>query len=326
MSGILRLFKSTDVGAPALSGIAGSLVTVLDAVLVDGYGSGGDAKSPAGWTRAFTATNKRVYRGDPVAGTGYFLRVDDTGTIGNARHAFLRGYRAMSDIDTGTEPVPTVAQLTNGCLWQKSSLLDGTARAWAIFANDKIAYVFMDCGGNGMAEVSPFLAGDGFSHKLGDQHFFMINANSLTTYTGSTAVNHGTAFITGSLTSAPSTFFFIARAHTGLIGPVSGSVVDRDMMINDLAYGKNGLPYPDPVSLGMLHGPSHVYEAANIVRGKLPGVIVPQHNRPLPDLAEITTLSGAEGIRVVAKSYRAGHPGNASTYAGQVLFDLSTEW
>ena len=52
------IFKSTDSGAPVLDGQAGSLVTLLDACLVTGYGS----KTALGWAKAFTASSRGVYR------------------------------------------------------------------------------------------------------------------------------------------------------------------------------------------------------------------------------------------------------------------------
>ena len=35
----VRVYQSTDTGAPAVSGTAGALITLLDACLQDGYGS-----------------------------------------------------------------------------------------------------------------------------------------------------------------------------------------------------------------------------------------------------------------------------------------------
>jgi hypothetical protein len=191
-------------GAPDLSGTAGSLVTVLDAVLVDGFGtltldslsvSGGIAtatystgfsykqwsvveiagatpsglngrkrlltasgttvtfdatgisdqtatgtitiKIPsAGWTIAYTGTNLRSYRLDNTFGTGCYLRVDDTGTTA----ARVVGYQAMTDINTGTDPFPTNAQISGGGYWVKSSTANSTERAWIIVADDRGVY------------------------------------------------------------------------------------------------------------------------------------------------------------------------------------------
>lgn len=68
-------YMSSDSGAPIMNGTQGSLVNVLDAILVNGYGS----KSPAGWTKPFSGTSKAVYRNSPLTGTGTYYRVYDNG-------------------------------------------------------------------------------------------------------------------------------------------------------------------------------------------------------------------------------------------------------
>ncbi|MGE3907973.1 MAG: hypothetical protein AB7K36_01385, partial [Chloroflexota bacterium] len=58
-----RIYRSTDSGAPVLTGQAGSLLNLLDKCLVDGYGS----KAAAGWSRPYTGTNKTAYRNSVAA-------------------------------------------------------------------------------------------------------------------------------------------------------------------------------------------------------------------------------------------------------------------
>lgn len=67
------IHKSTDVSAPALIATTGGLITVLDAVLVNGYG----AFSSLGWTKEYQSPDnlQAVYRN---AGTGRFLRVNNS--------------------------------------------------------------------------------------------------------------------------------------------------------------------------------------------------------------------------------------------------------
>lgn len=326
-----RVFSSADAGAPALSGQAGALVAVLDAVLVDGYGTGPSAKAPAGWSRVFSATNKRVYRGESVAGTGYYLRVDDTASVGNARHAWLRAYYTMSDIDTGTEPVPTVAQAANGSLYQKSSTADATARAWVIVANDKTCYLFVAVSGLAATEMSPYAFGDAISHKPGDNHAFFLSFNGMTAYTGALSDTHGSMWRGASATSAigatwgigPGMYF--ARAASGAVGPEVAGCVQQDAWATT-PYGTTGIPYPDPVSGGLLWGPAHARDsAANRVRGKFPGVIVPLHDRALTDMSTLTDLEGGDGIDAYVKSFR-GSSLLTTTSAGQILFDLTTSY
>lgn len=99
-----KFFTSSDPGAPALNPLNGSLTNVLDWAL-----DTSDATN--GWEIAFTATNKRVYRSR--YGIRDYFRIDDSAGSGAA---LVRAYEAMSDVDTGTDPYPLVAQvpLANG--------------------------------------------------------------------------------------------------------------------------------------------------------------------------------------------------------------------
>ena len=328
----LRVFSSTDAGAPALTGQAGSLAAVLDAVLVDGYGTGPSAKAPAGWSRTYSATNKRVYRNELVAGSGYYLRLDDTAAIGNARHAFLRAFQLMTDIDTGTNLVPTTAQAANGSLWQKSITLDATARAWVIVANDKTIYPFFDCGGNGIALASPFGAGDLASDVVGDQHNFFLSGNGLSAYSGNTGDAHGTMYRAAYLSTANGTVGngtqpngWVARDYAGNVGATPINNVRDDLYGASEFFGRGPIAYPDPVSGGIRFNVAHVKEGAYQVRGRLPGVLVLLHNMPFSDGAVLSPLPGADGISAYVKSFRSNSISNA-TGNGQVMFDLTTEW
>lgn len=71
MSTTVKIFRSTETGAPALSGQAGKLIDVLNACLVDGYG-GGTATSitRSGSTATLTFTAHTFSAGDVVAISG----------------------------------------------------------------------------------------------------------------------------------------------------------------------------------------------------------------------------------------------------------------
>src|SRR5277367_4813757 len=97
----ITVYKSSDASAPVLSGQAGAMAGVLDACLVNGYGS----KAAAGWGTAFTGTNLRAYQ--PASGNRLYLALDDTGTTS----CRLTGYEAMSAVSTGTGPFPTSLQV-----------------------------------------------------------------------------------------------------------------------------------------------------------------------------------------------------------------------
>lgn len=325
-----RVFASTDSGAPVLSGQSGALTNLLDAVLVDGYGSGPSAKVAAGWTREFSGTNKRAYRNDPVSGTGYRLRVDDSTTLGNARYALVRAYDTMSDVDTGGNAVPTTTQRTDGSLWPKSNVLSSAARPWVIVANEKTAYCFFDVEARGIGDSCIFWFGELQSNKPGDSHAFFVNVTTLTAYTGSIS-DALSQFDGGLIGSAIGSFGegvatgVLARSHSGAAGAVFASPTRSDM-INGSRPGSGGFTYPDPVSGGLLHAPVHVREAAAYtVRGRAPGLVCPQHARPLSDGSTTTIITDNGPVTVYVKSFRTLYQSNSS-YNGQLLIDLTTDY
>src|ERR1700692_1964892 len=108
----VTVYRSTDASAPVLTGSVGTLLTVLDAVLVNGYG----AVSAAAWTKPFSnASNVGCYKNSATDGTGFCLNVNDAGPgSGGAREARMTGFETMSALSTGTGQFPTSAQLTIG--------------------------------------------------------------------------------------------------------------------------------------------------------------------------------------------------------------------
>lgn len=137
----VTVYKSTDGSAPVLTGLAGTMCTVLDAILVNGYG----AKPSAGWAIPFTGTNKRIYRA-PTGGLRGFYRVQDdaprAAPFADAREFRLKGSEAASAVDTQTGLFPTATQFANGLFVRKSLTPDSTARAWKAYADARSLYFF----------------------------------------------------------------------------------------------------------------------------------------------------------------------------------------
>lgn len=158
------VYRSTDASAPSLTGQAGSLLAVLGACLVDGYG----AKAGAGWARAYADSgNKGSFRA--ASGQRYYFALDDnaTSTVALGREGHARGYEAMSAVATGTFPFPTVAQAAApGVPIRKSSTPDSTARRWIVVADPLTFYLFTWSGehpgwsGFAFGEVYSYLAAD----------------------------------------------------------------------------------------------------------------------------------------------------------------------
>jgi hypothetical protein len=139
----VRIFRSTDVGAPAISTAVGTLITVLDAVLVHGYGSGLDVKTPLGWTKEFSGVNRAVYKsGAGSLGTYYY--------VGDylAGYAKFVGFESMTAIETGTGQFP--AQQLNQASGSSRRTLPHIAKntAWMIVGDETCFHLFVGTAGS----------------------------------------------------------------------------------------------------------------------------------------------------------------------------------
>ena len=109
----VTVYRSTDASAPVLSNANGSLIAVMRACLVDGYGS----KAAAGWTAPYTGTNLIAFK-EGAGGNNRFLRVFDGGAdTSTSRVIKVRAYENMTAISTGTGLFPTSAQVNGGYYW-----------------------------------------------------------------------------------------------------------------------------------------------------------------------------------------------------------------
>jgi hypothetical protein len=273
-----NVYKSTDASAPAkISGVAGSLVTVLDACLVGSGGVAYGAKASAGWTIAFTAANRRVYRMTTTGATGFYLDVNDAGpggvTLG--MEAFCRGYEIASGVGAGTNPFPTVAQQANGIAIRKKGSPDATATdsPWVVIADDKTVYVFIDT--NDFPGYSGFMFGDFFSFTTGDAYRCAIigRAGSVTGSNVLIAANSEDRLSNLVALTAAATGHYAARAwHGGVAGAIAiGKHGDAAHSAATLAglfdypNPKDGLTYLSQVKVHDLFG------SFAVARGRLRG-------------------------------------------------------
>jgi hypothetical protein len=275
----VRLYRSEDASAPVLNGNAGSLIAVLDACLVNGYG----AKAAAGWGKAFSGTNKAAYRA--AAGNRHYCRIDDTGTTS----ARIRGYEVLTDVDTGTGPFPTDAQQSGGAYVFKSSAANSTAVSWVLLANEKIFYLVVVRNAGQTMDVSVSYCpthcfGEPVSYKAGDAYHSLLIAN---TNSSDQSSSFGSFAAIGS--STPGHWW--CRSYTQVGSSVTvGKQHDFYRANTSNEMGRGGAAYPDPITGGILLSPVFLSEnVAVAVRGLLPGVWAPLHLLPA---APLDTFSG----------------------------------
>ena len=315
----VRVYRSDDASAPTLNGTVGSLIAVLDACLVNGYGS----KAAAGWAKAFSGTNLAAYRA--ASGIRHYLRVDDTA----AQEARIIGYETMTtDINGGASPFPTSTQQSGGLFVRKSNTADSTARPWMLISNGVFFY-FLPFTGitalNGDVAASDiagtFCFGEFISYKPGDAYSTIIIG----------AIATGQSQSVFGVTVSPTTWFaapnghFIARAYTqsGTSRTVT-KMVPGDPHGATLMGGASHPVYPDVVSGGIPLGPVEILEPDGsnipIQRGRLPGLWVPFVALPGSQLDTFTCSGELSGKTMTLMTV-----GNTSTL-GRAAFETSDTW
>ena len=324
----VRVYRSTDASAPTLNGTVGALCTVLDAVLVNGYGS----QTAAGWSIAYTGTNLRAYRMATSGNTGFYLDVNDAAPA-TAKEARVRGYETMSALSTGTGPFPTTAQSTNGIFLRKSNTADSTARPWAIIADGSVFYLFTEAGDLTGATLA-FMFGDFFSYKASDAYRCAI-IGRMTENVSSVSVEN---FVSGtwSTFSTVNTGHYAARSFTALGGSktfgkhfdvTKGAVYSNSGGAMYCGYGSTNssganLVYPNPPDNGLYLGPVWLHHDG-AVRGYLKGIWCPLHYRPLGQGDTFTGSGNLAGESFVVQVVQLA---DSTTVPGQVCIETSDTW
>lgn len=322
MTATVRVYKSTDTSAPVLTGQVGSLIALLDACLVNGYGS----STAAGWTKPYTGTNLAVfYMG---AGTPrMYLRVDDTA----AQEGRIVGYESMSGISTGTGDFPTAAQQSGGLFVRKSNSADATARPWLLIACERAVYFWaftvQTIYGNSSNGDGSFGFGAFASYKSGDAFNCFVNAATLTGTAQSRLGQYTAVPLSGSILASPG--FFVSRAYTQIglsINPAK--MVPAVTTANGATTSTMGLnvggAYPDPITGGLRLARVLVCEndggGKTAERGYLPGMWSPMHNLP----ASFFDTFGGTGS-LAGKSFLLP-PTWSQTAEGRCAFEVAGSW
>lgn len=326
-------YSSQDASAPTLSGQSGSLVAVLTACLVDGYG----AKAAAGWALEFTATNKGVYRA--ASGNRFRLRVDDTGV----QEARISGFETMSSVDAGVNQFPTGGQQPGGLFVRKSGAASSASRAWILVADEKTFYFLSDSsigggstgtmlqsysgqaqnlsGGFGFGEFTSFKAGDAYNT-------FITGATSTGDAKG--VMGRHTPGTTGSF--SPDDTIYIARPFYQ-----SGAAVQSGRW-TPLAFNQQSLlgnvssMLPDQITGAFLFSPIYLVEGINgnaAARGFLRGIWGPLHFNAQLKQAVGSTITGSGELASKTFLLAPVHNfqlGGGDSSVGTVGLEISDSW
>lgn len=365
----VKYFNSTMTGAPALSNVAGNRITLLDACLVNGFGSvtldslvvasnvatgtysaghgfamvgntgpvitiGGATpsglngewriasvpttstftfatagitdqtatgtitakRSPAGFEKAFSGTNKAAYRSLNEAGTRLYLRFDDDYTT----YARIRGYEIMSNVDTGTGPFPTDAQMSGGGYLFAAN---GTNRAWSLFSDGRMVYLFCDTNGNAsywggsvFGDIDSYAAVDSYACAL------IYVTSSSSSLNNLYAINTTTGSV-------------LARSYTQLGSSILSARYSHG---KTSGLGSGGQAYPAPVDNSIHLWPVECWESTTLARGLMPGLWNPVHSASSPHGTVVTDIENLPGRTLLVHSI------NAANYLCAI--DLTGPW
>lgn len=247
----VNVYSSFDAGAPVLTGEAGSLIAVLDACLVAGYGS----KAAAGWTKPFVGTNIAVFR--PGAGEQSYYQIKDDGVDGTngTKNATVYIYETMTDAVTGTGKTPASYTANHYIHLPKSTTQDATQREWKVYASNKACYVLTKCG---------IVTWDAYHISFFGEYARInptygspsITAACTASAVANSAITSSPFFVIAGATTPSDTVFFLRDATVN--SKVGGFLTDNANVSSSITSFRNG---------GMLFSPVLVRTNESITAG-----------------------------------------------------------
>lgn len=310
----VRLYTSSDVGAPVLTGEAGKLVDLLDACLVNGYG----ALAPAGWTKPYTGTASAVFR--PSLGLMYFLNVNDNGPgAGTYKEARVVGYETMTAFATGTNLFPTAAQMANGAFVRKSATADATGRAWVLIGDERTFYLAVATGDT----ASTYLTwgyGELYSFKgVSDSgRMFLIGRSTENASTASLNTLDGYIQLGGTMQAGS----YLARDTAGGVGAILFSRIGDSSAAGTFAGPLEGVvAYKNGADNMIYLAPLRVHQLVGGIqfRGRMRGLWHWCH--PIAACSDRDTLTGTGDLAGKTFLILKNHPN-----AGILVFETSDTW
>jgi hypothetical protein len=267
----VRIYRSTDPSAPVADSQPGSVIQILTACLVSGYGT----LAPAGWSVSNISTNISEYTMG-AGGTNSRLWVDDTGEL----YANVEGRRGsgptLQRFSARQYFYPTTNIVRSIC--PRPNL-----RGWTLVANARAVHLFVEDGVSGV-----------FSYMFfGDIVSYAGSGDAGRSCLVSTVVNYPPATPNTGVTIDPFNRFFNDPTYaenlagTGPVGFFSG---DLDNVSGPMACGfltsrnttSSPPNWPD-LEITPLELFSRPYPAVNfrvgMVRGLLPGAYRSRTNR-----------------------------------------------
>lgn len=216
-----------------------------------------------GWSKEFSGTNLAAYKSSNVAATACRLRVDDTGT----QSARVVGYESMTDVNTGTGPFPSAAQVSGGAYWWKSDAASSATRSWLMAGDDRAFILWVGWSTNAAGYSLTTFFGDFVSKKSPDAFGCMLNGE-ITTPTNAIR----TADLQYSNNAA--TGVWIPRSYAAIgsaVAATKSAYMNPSQGPNGTSGAVSGISFPNLSDNGIYLVPMYVTETSSL-RGTIPGI------------------------------------------------------
>jgi hypothetical protein len=288
-------------------------------------------RTPLGWVKEFTGTNKAVYKmGDP-ASYGQRLRVDDTATgVASAFSARVIGVENPTTVDAYSDAFPTNAQRPNGGFWPKGAN-NTTGKFWCIVGDERFFYYIVENSGfEGTYSLLNIAYtggcfGDIVSFKQGEAYGAILGACSGEGNSAPACVMVQNTNL-GSDPTGTNTRY-IARQHTG----ITKSVLVGFLQPGGISSSPAAAPtYPSPVDNGVVFiEPTLISEQLSTfghpLRGILPGVVnVLCRFTSLRDVLYGDYMTATDGSGLKALVFKG--VASAQTKDSALAFKVSSAW
>jgi hypothetical protein len=295
------IYKSNDVGAPTFYGTTGSYVALLDACLVNGYGS----KPGAGWLKPFPNTGSGGVFPESVggwqqpSGSGFYLFINDNqpNVTSLGKECWATGWEFLTEDSSsvtntngsgsGQFPRPVQLLTTGHVVIRKSTTSDSSSlRQWIVAADSSSFYSFIATGdtadmyyGFGFGDIYSFVTGSNDNYRCvimgrNAENSAAANADGFDLFS---------AFVTETVGN------FISRTFSGLN---TSSIMGKhgDGVKGSVTSYLGNIPFPNAADSTLYLSPVWVVENST-VRGQLRGLYQPLH--PVAQFTDGQTFTGA---------------------------------
>lgn len=279
--------------------------------------------APAGWERVFSATNKRVYRSLAPESLGHMLRVDETGATAPFA-ARVVGYESMSDIDTGSGPFPTAAQLSGGAYWPVSNIAGGN-RPWGVFSDGRIVYLYVSphssYSGFGyigcFGDIDPAWSADAFASVICGGHRFTTSIYGASGTVGAHQKTPGASvaqFMPRNVSASPGGVMAVTQQPGREFASSAGSGAAQGAIYAGAPLsGGGGVPF----------GRAIVSDSGQIPRGVFPGIM------SIPcqiSAVSLSTFLFGDIVRCCALNQAYNDQGTSAASVGASYVDITGPW